>query len=145
MREIIPLIAGLLLAGPALAAEHLAGPVPATVLRVVDGDTVEVAARVWLGQSVHTLVRLDGIDTPELHGPCAAERRLAEQARDWLRAAVDGRPVQLTDLRHDKYGGRVRAHLRTAAGGDIGAALVAAGLARPYAGGRRLPWCNAVP
>ena len=31
-----------LLANPAGAADRLAGPVPATVLRVVDGDTVEV-------------------------------------------------------------------------------------------------------
>ena len=33
-----------------LAAEALAGPVAARVERVVDGDTIEVRAKIWLGQ-----------------------------------------------------------------------------------------------
>ena len=47
-----------------LAEEALAGPVRAVVERVVDGDTVDVRARIWLGQSLTVRVRIDGVDTP---------------------------------------------------------------------------------
>ncbi len=67
------------------AVEVLSGPVPATVIEVMDGDTVKVRARIWLGQDLSTRVRLAGIDAPELNGGCARERALAERApgRSW--------------------------------------------------------------
>src|SRR5690606_10793304 len=70
------------------ALNRLAGPVPAEVLRVVDGDTIEVRAHVWLGHEVTTLVRIAGIDTPELRGKCAAERTAARRAADGLAALL---------------------------------------------------------
>jgi hypothetical protein len=36
---------------PAGAKESLAGPVPATVERVIDGDTLEIRARIWLAKN----------------------------------------------------------------------------------------------
>ena len=60
-----------------LAAEALAGPVAATVERVVDGDTIEVKAAIWLGQTLIIRVRIDGVDAPELEARCAEERKLA--------------------------------------------------------------------
>ena len=55
--------------------EIVPGPVPAEVLAVLDGDTLVVRARIWLGQDVETRIRLDGIDAPELKGKCESERR----------------------------------------------------------------------
>lgn len=135
--------AALALAGaPAIAAETLDGPVPARVLRVIDGDTVAVRARIWLGQDVEIRVRLEGVDAPELRGRCARERVLAARARDFLVRRLDDQRVRLRAVRYDKYGGRVLARIESAAGEDLGAALIAAGLARPYAGGARAPWCR---
>ncbi len=37
-------------AGLAQAGERLAGPVPAEVVAVIDGDTLEVSAHIWLGR-----------------------------------------------------------------------------------------------
>ena len=37
---------------PSQAKDVLAGPVPAEVVRVVDGDTLLVRAEIWLGQTV---------------------------------------------------------------------------------------------
>jgi micrococcal nuclease len=129
-------------AHPAPAAESLAGPLPATVVRVVDGDTLDVKVRIWLGQDLETRIRLDGIDAPELHGRCDAERRLADAARALLaREAASGAAVRLRDVRNGKFAGRVLARVETAAGQDLGQALLNAGLARPYGGGRRSPWC----
>jgi hypothetical protein len=56
---------------PAFCAEDvLNGPVNAELLRVIDGDTIEVRARIWLGLDLTTRVRLSGIDAPELDGAC---------------------------------------------------------------------------
>jgi endonuclease YncB( thermonuclease family) len=129
------------LATPLAARERLPGPIPASVAVVIDGDTLRVKARVWLGQEVDTLVRLHGVDAPELDGRCADERRRAEDARAFVRRRTQDRPVTLVDVRTDKYGGRVLARVMAADGTDLGAALVAAGLAKAYRGGRRVPWC----
>lgn len=124
-----------------VAAEALAGPVAGTVERVVDGDTVEVKAAIWLGQSLVIRVRIDGVDAPELEARCPEERKLALAARDFLAHRLQGAPVKLTHVVYDKYGGRVRADVADAAG-DIGHALLDAGLVRPYHGERRESWCG---
>ena len=132
---------------PAAAEERLAGPVPASVIEVVDGDTLSVRAHIWLGQEVRTRVRLVGIDAPEIAGACPRERRLARQAQRFLVGfllPVDGRPaeVRLRDVRYGKYARRVLARVETVAGQDLGQALLAAELARPYDGGQRASWCD---
>ncbi len=127
---------------PAAAGEVVAGPVPARVLAVVDGDTLRVRARVWLGQDVETAVRLAGVDAPELGGGCALERATAEAARRFVVERLGAGEVALFDIGHDKYGGRVIARVE-AAGLDLGAALIDAGLARAYDGGARPGWCEA--
>lgn len=126
------------------AGEVLPGPIPAQLVEVIDGDTVAVRAQIWLGQSVEIHVRLAGIDAPELHGHCAAEAGLAERARAALGAVLAGGPVLLRAVRNDRYGGRVVAQVATESGTDAAAALLAAGLARPYAGrGTHPDWCAA--
>jgi len=124
-------------AGP---GEVLPGPVSARVLAAVDGDTLDVAARVWLGQEVRIRVRLHGVDAPELRGRCAAERSAAIAARDLLARLADG-PLHLEDVRYDKFGGRIRARVLDREGRDLAALMLAAGLVRRYDGGRRAGWC----
>lgn len=154
------LIAGLLVAGAivfgasvgAPAGEKpLAGPVPAQVVSVLDGDTLEVRVRLWLGQELRTRVRLAGIDAPELSARCEGARALARRARAFLVAQIGsaegaggaGGTVRLRDIRNGKYAGRVVARVETPDGEDLGRSLIASGLARPYGGGRRKPWCDA--
>jgi endonuclease YncB( thermonuclease family) len=117
------------------------GPVPADVVSVIDGDTIRVKARIWLGQEIEVMVRLAGIDAPELHGPCAAERRGAEAAREGL-TALAGRRILLYDIRNDKYGGRVLARVTAPDGTDLARRLDSQSLVRPYDGGRRGSWCG---
>jgi endonuclease YncB( thermonuclease family) len=102
---------------------------------------VKLRAHIWLGQEVETAVRLAGINAPELRGDCDAERQLAQQARAYLTTLLTGGAVSLRDIAYDKYGGRVVAQVIDAAGRDLGAALVTAGYARPYDGGKRAAWC----
>jgi len=65
-----------------VAAEALAGPITATVERVIDGDTIDVRARIWLGQTVAVRVRIDKVNTPELETRCVEEDSVAVAARD---------------------------------------------------------------
>lgn len=131
----------LLAAVPAAAGEAIRGPIPAQVLKIIDGDTLKVRAVIWPGTEVVTNVRMDGLDTPETRSKCAAEKVKANAAIDALRKMA-GTGVQLVQVQPDKYGNRVRARVLTAKGEDIGAALIKAGLARAYQGGKRLPWCG---
>jgi micrococcal nuclease len=124
------------------AAETLPGPVRARVLGVIDGDTIAVQARIWLGQDVDIHVRLTGIDAPELKGKCAQERRAAEEARATLAKLVSPGEVILSEIRYDKYGGRVLARVAAPDGTDLAQALMARHLARPYDGRARAGWCG---
>lgn len=120
---------------------RLDGPVAAEVLRVIDGDTIEVRAHIWLGQEVTTLVRVGGIDAPELRGKCESERAAARRAKARIEEHIDGREVTLRDIRFEKYAGRVMSKVETEAGEDLGAALTREGLVRAYNGAKRAPWC----
>lgn len=116
---------------------------PITVHHCYAGDTCTVRLNdpflpLVLGD--HIPVRLAGIDTPELKGDCAAERALPIQALDflvaWLATAVR---VDLHSPARDTYFclyGRLLAD-----GQAFSQALITANLARPYDGGKKLPFC----
>lgn len=123
-----------------LAGEEVPGPVRAEVVRVLDGDTIEISAQVWLGLRLTSHVRIRGIDTPELRGACASEKVMAAQARDRL-AHLAGATISIAHIADDKYAGRVLADATAANGTDLKEAMLASGLARPYDGAARGDWC----
>ena len=122
--------------------QAIPGPVPARVIEVIDGDTILVSARIWIGHRVETVVRLAGVDAPELTGRCRRERALARYARSLIVSHLASGDVVLRDIKYGKYAGRVVARVETAEGEDCAGLLLAAGLGRPYAGGRRANWCG---
>ncbi len=139
---------------PAMAGEQLPGPVPGIVERVIDGDTLAVRVRIWLGQQVRVHVRLAGIDAPEMTGRCAQERAMANIAQRFAEdfiatsagaaapsASLAAPQIWLSDISEGKYAGRILARVANAAGEDLGNAMLGAGIARPYAGGVRQNWC----
>ena len=110
------------------------------VHRVIDGDTLDV----WLIRKEDTgvftaglrRVRLAHVDTPELRSKDPAERAAAAAARDRvLELARPGQLATVYEYDRDKYG-RTLASIEVT-GVDIGQALLAEGLARPYEGGTR--------
>lgn len=105
--------------------------VPATVLRVIDGDTV--ALRLDLGWNLYLECncRIDGIDTPELNTAAG------KAARDWAAERLRvGTTVRYVSQRLDKYG-RPLGVLLYGAGHDYAAEALAAGHAREYHGERK--------
>ena len=132
------IVATLGLCHPAVA-ETIPGPIPARILRVIDGDTLLVAVKIWFGQTVVEHVRIAGIDAPEMKGRCQSEIVAARSARQYLAGLVGGGAVELRDVRREKYG---RALASVAASGiDVSTRMIDAGFARAYSGGRRLSWC----
>ena len=110
---------------------------PCAVTRVVDGDTVDLDC---LGEG-RFRARLIGFDTPETHRSGCAEEALAGQAATMrLRAMVtDARQIAAQLGHWDRYDRRLVQ--LSVDGRDVGASLIAEGLALPYQGGRRPDWC----
>lgn len=136
MWRIIIAFFGIFIAGVASA-------VPAMVDYIIDGDTF--AARVILDDDIKITVRvrIANVDTPELHGNCDYEIRMANIARDRLAQLIPtGSTVELTDIRDDKYLGRIDANVFDVAGNDVGKILIKEKLGRAYNGGRRTGWCK---
>jgi len=121
---------------------YLAGPVLGYLERVIDGDTIRARALIWLRQEVRITIRLNGVDTPELHGSCDYEIALARKARQFTSDWLANGPIRLTRIKQGKYGGRIIARVANAQGGDLGRALLDKGLARPYGGAKRKSWCR---
>jgi endonuclease YncB( thermonuclease family) len=126
---------------PVAAPSSLRAAHPAEVLRVFDGDTFEARVNLWPGLNVTTRVRLRGIDAPEMKAHCSEERTRAEAARGALQALLDQGEVGISRVILDKYGGRVLADASTRSTPSVAAALLDAGYARRYEGGRRSGWC----
>ncbi len=130
------------LSPPPIARAAPAATHPAEVLRVIDGDTFEARVHVWPGLDITTKIRLRGIDAPELRAKCAAERTMAEAARDALGAMLAEGAVGISGVTLDKYGGRVVADAGTRSIANVSSEMLAKGHARRYAGGRRRGWCD---
>ena len=129
MAFLLPFLAFALAPSPvSRSAEILTGPVAARLLRVIDGDTISVSARIWLGQDVQTLVRVDGVDTPELRGKCPAERQLAIRARDFVIAFLGRGGLLLRDIQYGKFAGRVVSRVLSSDGRDRTDALARRGV-----------------
>jgi endonuclease YncB( thermonuclease family) len=135
--------AAMLLALPCagLARDEISGPVAATVVRVIDGDTFVAEAHVWPGETVRVSVRIRGIDAPELHSRCPEERSAAMQARDALATLLDGQAVTILNIGGGKYYGRVLADVETG-DGAVAPTMLSRALVRRYSGGRRQPYCS---
>ena len=121
--------------------EIIKGPISGEVLHVLDGDTLSVNIQVWLGQSIQTKLRIDGIDTPEMKGKCDSEISKAKEARQEIIKLINGNKISVYNIRNGKYAGRVLAQVKTTEGLDLAEHMIKKGLARPYHGKKRLGWC----
>lgn len=132
---------------PAFANQRqrtIEGPVVARVLKVIDGDTILVSAEPWPQQSIEVAVRLRGIDAPEIHSKCVAERKAAQEASRVLQElALNSRNLQLAEISGDKYFGRIVADVYLEDGRNPAHVLLNKGLVTEYDGGKKRPFaCN---
>jgi len=114
------------------------------IIRVVDGDTLEVPLY-CLPKTMKLFIRVHGIDTPEKgkRAQCLREANLAESATAHTKKLVvyaNGKAT-LTNPKWDKYGGRMLANVDLN-GVDLSQSLIDNGLARKYSGGKKITWCE---
>ncbi|WP_426231501.1 thermonuclease family protein [Pararhizobium sp. DWP3-4] len=122
---------------------EIAGPVTAEIIRVIDGDTILVAAKPWPQQTMEVYVRLRGIDAPELKSACASTRDAGKQARAALASLTSEQgEIQLTHISGDKYFGRVVADISFSDGRNPAHEMLSAGYVSPYDGGRKSKACS---
>lgn len=109
----------------------------AMILKVSDGDTITADIDVGFGiKTSKTKVRLDGIDTAEIHSHDLALKEKAELAKSWLKETIEGKEVYLESRGFDKYG-RSLAKIYTLEGLCCNEELVKMGLAIAYDGGTK--------
>lgn len=117
--------------------------VPATVDYIFDGDTFAGVVMLPDDIKITVRVRILDIDAPEMSGECDAEIEMAIRAKNRLAELIPvGSVIELSDLKDDKYLGRIDARVTTADGQGVGEILIREKLARPYSGGKRQPWCK---
>jgi micrococcal nuclease len=98
----------------------------ATVARVIDGDTAEVVVDLGFRVSVRAVLRLHGIDAPEVRGPTRPE---GLRSAAHLRGMIEGREVTIDSKNLDKYGRTVAVVWLAGVGDSVNALMVRDGWA----------------
>lgn len=117
----------------------------ATVVKVVDGDTVQIKAP-WVPAPIkpQVSIRIFGVDTPEkgFRAQCPAEDAKGHAATVFTTDLVaKAKKIQYVLYDWDKYGGRVLGDVLLD-GKSLRAQLIANGYAREYFGGAKQSWCK---
>ena len=76
------------------------------VIKVYDGDTITVAAKLpYKFSPIYRIhIRLAGIDTPEMKGNSEYEKEIAIKSRDALHNLIYGKLVLISNRKSEKYG-----------------------------------------
>lgn len=76
------------------------------VIKVYDGDTITICAKYPYEKSpiYRFQVRLNGIDSAEIHAKTPTEKKKAFEARDALHKLIFGKIIQLKNKKTEKWG-----------------------------------------
>lgn len=104
-------------------------------VRAIDGDSCVLSVDTGFNHSAQVHVRLLGVDTPERGRDAVkwAEARIFTES--WLFAGTDDLIFECVG--HDKYGGRWLGTIKRHNGDCLNTALLDAGLAVKYDGGKK--------
>ena len=118
--------------------------VPVHVKYIIDGDTFIADVLLQDKTQVKSVsVRLRNVDTPEIHGQCDFEIERANAAKQRLAELIPvGSVIEITNIKNDKYQGRIDANVFDKKGRDVGSILVKEKYGRAYSGGKRESWCK---
>lgn len=122
-----------------------ANPYSWQVTRIIDGDTVAVAAP-WLPDPLkkEISVRVWGVDTPEKghRAKCPKEDERGKAATKFTQKVLsEGKQIQINLKDWDKYGGRVLGDV-IVDGKSLRTLLITNGFAREYYGDAKQSWCQ---
>jgi len=112
-----------------------------SVLKVVDGDTIDASIDLGFDISLSKRIRLAGIDTPESRTKDEYEKKLGLESKEWLKKHLEGAKdilikTELPDST-EKYG-RIIGHLYINNGQvSVNDQMIVEGYALPYGGGTK--------
>lgn len=114
-----------------------------TLTDVVDGDTLRASINGLPEPLNRVLMRVNGIDTPEIKGKCRKEKEMALAAKKFLADELSmADTISLKDLKWDKYGGRILAEVYLN-GNSVKETMIKAGYAVEYHGEKKVNrWCK---
>ena len=109
----------------------------ATLIKIVDGDTVDVLIDLGFNTTKKERVRLLGIDTPESATKDLAEKKLGLEAKEYIiQWFTKNTPFRLQTTKDDKYG-RILGVFTGLDGKTLNTRLVDEGYAWAYDGGTK--------
>lgn len=108
---------------------------------VYDGDTVHVVFKMPNANECYKwVIRMNGIDTPEMKSKNATEKKAAVAARDFLKEQILDKIIIVDCLEFDKYG-RLLAELYTEGSTvSLSRQMIEKGHAKAYDGGTKEGW-----
>lgn len=141
MRKFISICVCILFVG-VVFAENYGNFYEVEFVRAYDGDTIYVNISnipPLFGDGIP--VRLAGIDTPEIRGKCAREKKLAQKAKNFVvNILANAKQINLINVDRGKYF-RIIADVQVD-GVSISQALLDNNLAYPYDGTiKKRSWC----
>jgi micrococcal nuclease len=112
-----------------------------SVLKVVDGDTIDASIDLGFDISLSKRIRLAGIDTPESRTRNLEEKALGLESKEWLKKALEGaKDIIIKTEKPDsteKYG-RIIGHLFiNGQETSLNNQMIAEGYALEYEGGKK--------
>jgi len=113
----------------------------AKCVHAYDGDTIHVVFKMPHSNEYNKwVIRMMGIDTPEIKAKNTNEKQLAIKARDFLRELILDKIIIIECLDFDKYG-RLLGNLFIE-GNDISISnmMIEKGFAKAYDGGTKSTW-----
>ena len=109
----------------------------ATLVKIVDGDTVDVLIDLGFNTTKKERVRLLGIDTPESATKDLVEKKLGLEAKEYIiQWFTKNTPFRLQTTKDDKYG-RILGVFTGLDGKTLNSRLVDEGYAWAYDGGTK--------
>ena len=110
-----------------------------TLLRVIDGDTIDVNIDLGFNIWHKGRIRMAGIDTPESRTRNKEEKVLGLAAKSRLKELLKKKKLSINCTKEKGKFGRILADV-LANDININKQLMDEGHARPYQGGKKLPW-----
>jgi len=125
-----------------LASENYGNITVDKVTEIYDGDSFKVNINSWpaiIGKEV--IIRVNGIDAPEMNGQCEKEKLMAKLAQQHTANMIDKSfRVELKNIQRDQYF-RIKADVYVDRV-SLANSLLTNNLAVPYSGGRKHNWCQ---
>ena len=113
----------------------------AKCVHAYDGDTVHVVFKMPHSNDCYKwVIRIMGIDTPEIKAKNTYEKQLAVKARDFLRELILDKIIIIECLDFDKYGRLLGNLFIEGNEKSISNMMIEKGFAKAYDGGTKIKW-----